>query len=126
MTTTVSYRRANYSLQFYRDGAAGRARDFCVFAESEIGLTMAEDGILRRDANGMVIGPALDGGFRVVQTPPLSVQRLDEITGDAFEERAVVNLVIDYAHTADQPTGQIDAFECYVDYDGMISEGDIP
>ena len=126
MTTTISYRRANFSLQFYRDDAASLARDFCVFAESEIGLTVAEDGILRRDANGDVIGPALDGGFRVVQTPPLSVQRLDEITGDAFEERAVVNLVIDYAHTSDQPTGQIDAFECYVDYDGMISEGDIP
>ena len=79
-----------------------------------------------RDANGMVLGPALDGGFRVVQTPPLSVQRLDEITGDAFEERAVINLPIDYAHISDQPTGQIDAFICYVDSDGILQEGVIP
>ena len=126
MTTTVSYRRAAYSLQFYRDGAVDLARAFLRFAESEIGLTVAEDGILRRDANGDVIGAALDGGFRVVQTPPLSVQRLDEITGDEFEERALVDLLIDYADTSDQPTGQIDQFDCYVDYDGMISEGDIP
>ena len=47
MTTQVTYRRANYSLQFYREGAVDLARAFVRFAESEIGLTVAE---LRRTA----------------------------------------------------------------------------
>ena len=126
MTSSISYRRATYSLQFYRDGAAERARDFCIYAESENGLTAAEDGLLMVDANWVVVGAVASGGFRVVQTPPLSVQRLDEITGDAFEERALVNLPIDYAHTTNTEPGYIDAFECEISYDGIVRTGTIP
>ena len=50
-----SYRRNNYSLQFYRKGASDYALAFLVFVESEIGQTVAEDG-----------------GFEVVQQPPLT------------------------------------------------------
>ena len=113
-------------MQFYRDGAVDLARAFVRFAESEIGLTMAEDGILRRDANGDVIGPALDGGFRVVQTPPLSVRRIDGVIADEFEERALVDLLIDYADTYNDPdAGFIDAFDCEVVYGDAVRQGSI-
>ena len=98
-TSSISYRRAPYSLQFYRKGAMQLAQDFCIYAESEDGLTIAEDG-----------------GFRVVQHPTLTWDRVDDIIGDGYEERALVNLMVDYAVTSTQDTGYIDAFTgeiCY-------------
>ena len=91
---TASYRRNNYSLQFYRKGASDYALAFLVFVESEIGQTVAEDG-----------------GFEVVQQPPLTDERLDDVLGDDFEERVLINMPIDYIHVATQDTGRIDQFE---------------
>ena len=55
---------------------------------------------------------AVGWGFVVVQ--PLEVRRLDEILGDAFEERAQIDLPILYT-TIDAPyTGGVDAVECEV------------
>ena len=98
-TSDLSYRRSSFSLQFYRKGAMQLAQDFCIYAESEDGLTIAEDG-----------------GFRVVQHPTLTWDRVDDIIGDGYEERALVNLMVDYAVTSTQDTGYIDAFTgeiCY-------------
>ena len=94
ITTNASYRRNNYSLQFYRRNASDYALAFLVFVESETGITVAEDG-----------------GFRVVQIPPLTDERLDDILGDDFEERVLINMPIDYIHVATQDTGTIDQIE---------------
>ena len=94
ITTNASYRRNNYSLQFYRKGASDYALAFLVFVESEIGQTVAEDG-----------------GFEVVQQPPLTDERLDDVLGDDFEERVLINMPIDYIHVATQDTGRIDQIE---------------
>ena len=94
ITTNASYRRNNYSLQFYRKGASDYALAFLVFVESEIGQTVAEDG-----------------GFEVVQQPPLTDERLDDVLGDDFEERVLINMPIDYIHVRTQDTGTIDQIE---------------
>ena len=106
--TTLTYRRASYSLQFHRDGAVDLARAFVRFAESENGLTAAEDG-----------------DFRVVQSPPLSVQRLDVVLGDSWEQRALVSLSIDYADLSNQDAGYIDAYDCEVVYGDATASGQI-
>ena len=94
ITTNASYRRNNYSLQFYRKGASDYALAFLVFVESEIGQTVAEDG-----------------EFQVVQQPPLASDRLDDILGDDFEERVVINMPVDYVHVTGQDAGLIDQVE---------------
>ena len=106
VTISTSHRRAIYSLQFYRKGALDHARNFCVYAESEIGLTVAEDF-----------------GFYVVQVPRLSFDRLDSIVGDAFEERAIINngtFMLDYELTTEQNTGYVDTFEGTINANGRI------
>ena len=105
--STLTYRRANYSLQFFRDGATDHARAFVRFTESENGLTAAEDG-----------------EFRIVV--PLSVQRLDVPVGEGWEQRALVSLSVDYADLENEHAGYIDAFDCTVDYGGMVRTGSIP
>ena len=102
ITTNASYRRNNYSLQFYRKGASDYALAFLVFVESEIGQTVAEDG-----------------GFEVVQQPPLTDERLDDILGDDFEERVLINMPVDYIHVAMQDTGLIDQIEGDIYYGGQ-------
>ena len=92
LTRSLQHRRALFSLQFYRKGARDTALSFVTYAESENGLTDAEDY-----------------SFRVVF--PLRYQRLDDIVGDAYEERALVNLGIDYLYVTDQDAGYIDGFE---------------
>ena len=108
-TTSLSYRRGDFSVQFYRTGASNRARNFCIWAESEVGLTVSDDYEFK------VVFPA--GG--------LNWQRLDDILGDSFEERAIIDLQIDYTHLTGQETGMIDTIECYLDADGEISTGSI-
>ena len=108
-TTSLSYRRGDFSVQFHRTGASNRARNFCIWAESEVGLTVSDDYEFK------VVFPA--GG--------LNWQRLDDILGDSFEERAIIDLQIDYTHLTGQETGMIDTIECYLDADGEISTGSI-
>ena len=102
ITTTASYRRNHYSLQFHRKGASDYSLAFLVFVASEIGQTVAEDG-----------------GFEVVQEPPLTDERLDEILGDDFEERVLINMPIDYIHVTTQDTGTIDQIEGDIYYGGQ-------
>ena len=103
----IVYRRAEFSLQFYRDDATDRARAFVRFSESENGLTAAEDG-----------------EFRIVA--PLSVQRLDVVLGEKWEQRALVSLSVDYADTYNDPdAGYIDAFDCTVVYGDAVRQGSI-
>ena len=94
VTTNASYRRNNYSLQFYRRNASDYALAFLVFVESETGITVAEDG-----------------GFRVVQIPPLTDERLDDILGDDYEERVLINMPVDYIHVSAKDIGTIDQIE---------------
>ena len=106
VTISTSHRRATYSLQFYRKGALNHARNFCIYVESEIGLTVAEDF-----------------GFYVVQVPRMSFDRLDAIVGDAFEERAIINngtFMIDYELTTEQNTGYVDTFRGTINANGRI------
>ena len=56
-----------------------------------------------------------------MQAPALSWERIDDIIGDAYEQRTLVNLMIDYARTSNQNTGVIDQIEGTVDYDGIIA-----
>ena len=45
---------------------------------------------------------------------PLEVRRLDTILGDAFEERAQIDLAILYTALDQQDTGGVDTWECEV------------
>lgn len=103
--TNVSYRRAAFSLQFYRKGAVERAQAFCLYAESE---------------NGLI--DQADYGWRVAGLP-LEYSRLDGIMGDAFEERAVIELAIDHTVTTTQDAGVFDNVEYALDYGGQTKEG---
>lgn len=77
---SVTPRRAEYSVQFWRDGAVDSARAFASWAEDLPGLEAA-----------------VDGEFRVVFPPEgLDVQRLDGIVDDNYEERTMIDLVIEY------------------------------
>ena len=108
MTSSSSYRRASFSLQFYRKGAMDYARDFCVWCESEIGLTTAEDN-----------------NFVIVQTPPLEWDRIDEIVGDAFEERVLINngtFMVDYVQETVQATGFVDRFDGELEYGVLTAD----
>ena len=172
-TIDLIYRRATFSVQWYRRGAVDLAETFDMWAMSENGLTQAEtsfaDGrvdhlhLLRGGSGytsppdvsfsgvggggatarasvvrGAVAGLALTNfgegyatqprltfqggggsgaeasaqgvGFRIVF--PLTIRRLDEIVGDAFEERVQMDLGIDYATISRQATGEIDVIEC--------------
>ena len=79
-TVTTTQRRTMYSVQWYRAGALDLAREFAAWAENELGLAEAERI-----------------GVRVVF--PLEVRRLDEIVADSFEERAQLDLSLDWAFT---------------------------
>ena len=172
-TIDLIYRRATFSVSWYRKDAVELAEAFDTWAMSENGLTQAEtafaDGrinhlhLLRGGSGytsdpdvsfsgvggggatavasvvrGAVAGLALTNfgegyvmqprltfqggggsgaeataqgaGFRIVF--PLTIRRLDEIVGDAFEERVQMDLGIDYATIKPQGTGEIDAVEC--------------
>lgn len=174
------YRRATYSVQFYRKTAVARAKRFDQWATSQNGLRWARtafvDGRLAHikvltggsgyaappgvvidgaggsgataaaaivrgavaavyltgrgrgfvdvpnisfvgDATEEAVATAVGFGFVVVF--PLRVVRLDEIIGDAFEERAYIQLPIDYAAVHIQDAGQIDAIECAIILDGV-------
>ena len=102
----ISHRRAAFSVQFFRKGASGRALAFCLYAESENGLTDAEDL-----------------NIRIVQ--PVSYERLDVPAGDAFEHRALINLELDHYLVTDQDAGQIDTIEGSIGYGGVSVTGDI-
>ena len=184
-TADLIYRRAEYSLQFYRKGAVDLAERFDAWAMSENGLTYAEgafaDGklehvrvysggsgytsppsvefsgaggsgavatasVVRGAVAGVVLTARGEGyidtpmiefvgdgtgatasargyGFRVFF--PLTVTRLDNIVGDGFEERALINLPIDYATWDIQDTGEIDTVECTVIVDEETAAGQI-
>ena len=62
------------------------------------------------DTNGSAT--AIGWGFHVEH--PLTVRRLDDILGDAFEERAQINLPILYTTLDAQDTGGIDGWACEV------------
>ena len=55
---------------------------------------------------------AIGWGFHVEH--PLTVRRLDTILGDAFEERAQIDLPILYTTLDTQDTGGIDTWECEI------------
>ena len=86
----MTYRRWTGSLQFYRPGAEVRALNFASFAESEPGLTEAERT-----------------GIRIVQ--PFAVQRLDSIVSEIFEERALINLSVDFVFEYSPTTDTIES-----------------
>ena len=183
-TADLVYRRAVYSVQFYRNGSVEIANKFDQWSQSENGLTQAEtafsDGRLNRirvlnggsgytaatvsfsDGGGSgavaeagIVSGAISGisltnrgsgyalpptititgdgsgavatsvgyGFRTVF--PIRIRRLDEITGDAFEERAQIDLGIDYMAALVQDTGIIDTIECAVILSGDEQRGQI-
>ena len=95
---STSIRRARFSLQFYRDALA-KAVQFCAWAESVTGLEEAAKGV-----------------FRVVF--PLSFRRLDMPVGDKFEERAVVDLGVDYQHILTVNDGVIRTVAVELCYEG--------
>ena len=66
-------------------------------------VTIASGG---EDATAVAIG----WGFQVVH--PLTVRRLDDIMGDAFEERAQIGMEILYTTLDQQDTGGVDTWAC--------------
>ena len=53
---------------------------------------------------------AIGWGFHVEH--PLTVRRLDDIIGDAFEERAQIDLSVLYTTLDQQDTGGVDTWAC--------------
>ena len=88
---TITYwRRAVFSLQFYRAGATLKAREFADWSESEVG------GLPDENARG----------FRVER--PHEVTRLDTLVADEkIEERAGIELTIKYSYTLRKTAGVI-------------------
>ena len=80
---TITPRAAAWSVQWYRAGAGARALRFASWLEDEAGI----------DAAG-------EAGFSVVV--PVAVNRLDEIAGDAFEERAQMDLTCRWLYSRAQ------------------------
>ena len=105
-TRTMQHRRADYSVQFYREGALDFAEWFCSYAEAEVGVTDAEDLTIRL-------------------ATPLEYERLDDIVGDSYEERAIVDLGVFYMRYIDQSTGTIDQVECDIEYGEITAVGNI-
>ena len=60
------------------------------------------------DATAIAVG----WGFHVEH--PLTVRRLDDILGDAYEERAVIDLPILYTALDAQATGGVDSWDCEI------------
>ena len=111
------WRRAEYSLQFYRKGAVHNARRFTEWVFSPPGRISV---VQRGNENVAALGW---GNFR--PRYPLAYQRIDVIVGDAFEQRALVDLKIDYVHTAENSSDWVETVECHINVDGMILEGTV-
>ena len=60
-------------------------------------------------------------GFRV--NFPIEIQQIDAIVEEDYEERAVIELGIDYASVRDYDTGRIDANVCEIVYAGETERG---
>ena len=106
-TGSLQYREADFSLQFYYDGAIDRAHRFVDWVESEEGLNAAED--LTND-DGVAFP------IRVVQ--PLQILQTFAGVGDAFEDRAYMRVPVLYATTTYQTTDWIDEADGALCVDG--------
>ena len=89
---TLHHRRVFYSLTFYRGEARFKALLFEGFLDTPNGKTFAETRFL-------------------AVKRPLVHHNPNEIVGDAFEERAVIDLEIDYVFTTVQDAGYVDEFD---------------
>ena len=96
-TGSLQYRIADFSLQFYYEGAIDRAHRFVQWAESEEGLNAGEE--LTNDA---------DVAFPIRVQHPLQILQTFAGVGDHFEDRAYLRLPILYAETTYQTTDWID------------------
>ena len=100
---TLQYRVAQLSVQFYREGAGDLALNLSTYAESVNGLArMVKDD------------------FRIQF--PFSIQQLDEVIGDGYEERRLIDLGVLYAHGTDQTTDYLDSIVGNLRYDGIETE----
>ena len=102
-TRKLQHRLWEGSLQFYRKAAPDYALAFCDYAESENGLTDAEE-------------------TRIRVVTPLKFQNISDIVADGYEERALVNLGIHYLHVTTQDTGQITQIEGTLFYDPLTED----
>ena len=99
--------RATVSVQFFRAGAHDRARHFHGWIETSEGLLYEERiGLTPPLSDRLPWGPR--------RFPPVAVQRparyrqIDEVVADAWEERAGVDLVVEYTHHVVVDTGRVD------------------
>ena len=80
-------------LQFFRKGAVDLALDFTYYAESETGLAKQQTD-----------------EFRIVNVP-LDIRRLDGLVAEDFEERAQIDLRVDYVDVIDQNLDYVETVE---------------
>ena len=86
----VHYRTASYSVQWYRPGAKSLAYAFVAWMQSPTGIAEAQ----RR-------------GF-MVRPSSRNVRDLTTIIADAWEERAGIDLMVDYGAEYEYDTGRIE------------------
>ena len=98
-TETSNWRAVTFSLQFYRQGAVDRAHQFEEWIETPVGLDAATEADLQFEF-------------------PIVVRRLDLEIGDAFEERAQIDLTVRHRTVTAQETGTVDRVS------GMLSVSD--
>ena len=91
-TAYEQYRRATYSVQFYRDGAVEAAQNLSFWVETDEGLLAAEGG-LRDQADP----PAWPHGQQIRVDMPLSYRRLDPLDKDTLEERTQIDFTALYS-----------------------------
>ena len=99
MTIDMTYRRATYSLQFYRDGSTEFARAFDAWAMSENGLTYAETAF----SDGKIVKVVVyEGGEDYEEDPdnpgPLPVIFTPDPQEAMLRERAGMQDAEGYAH----------------------------
>ena len=81
--------RSAYSVNWYRRGAHQKAVDFATWAQSELGLTAAEDAAIRIEF-------------------PIQLNQMDLVIADDWEERMQTDLGVQWAAGTSQNTGVVD------------------
>ena len=98
---------ARVSLQFFRDGAHDRARQFAAFVDSPLGRLAEERMGLREPA--APDQPWAPREFtRMALTGVLTYRQIDSIVGEEWEERAGIDFEVQYLHQFNQAVGPIE------------------
>ena len=96
----ATQRRARFSVQWYRAGAEIAGHTFGAWTETELGLDKASD-------------------LELAVVTPVEVERIDDIMGDAIEERMRCDLQVDWVDIRSQRLDNVTQFQGDLDFGGQ-------